>query len=394
MEQVVADDEGQYRFSHLPPGRYFVVVTAQPWYAQSPIHERMVVRFNEQGEQSFVEKETVGDSQKARSPLDVTYPTTYYAAATDSSQATPIILNPGDRANTDVTLAPVPALHVRIKTPNEQAGMSVQVFRKVFGQEMPLPVGSQSTNGYTEVAGLASGEVILDIQQFGKVANEKQTSRVMAVDLANDLEIDPAQASRSATISGHVTIEGATALPSRTFIHLHSLSSGEEMGSRVTPQGDFQFQAPYIQPGRYVVSTVNNGEAVLKTVAATGAQVSGRILELTGSGPVQLKVSLSPGVGQVKGTAMRGSKPQAGVMVVLVPRKPEENPTIFRRDQSDSDGTFTLDTVVPGTYTLIAIENGWDLEWRNPTVLNPYLRNAQVVEVRAGGKYDFKVEVQ
>ena len=43
-----------------------------------------------------------------------------------------------------------------------------------------------------------------------------------------------------------------------------------------------------------------------------------------------------------------------------------------RRDQSDSDGTFTLANILPGKYVLMAIENGWDLEWMNPSVLKPY----------------------
>jgi hypothetical protein len=36
---------------------------------------------------------------------------------------------------------------------------------------------------------------------------------------------------------------------------------------------------------------------------------------------------------------------------------------LFRRDQSDLDGTFSLHGVIPGTYTVVAIDNGWDLDW-------------------------------
>ena len=56
-------------------------------------------------------------------------------------------------------------------------------------------------------------------------------------------------------------------------------------------------------------------------------------------------------------------------MVVLVPRDPEINRDLFRRDQSDLDGTFTLQNVVPGTYTVLAIDNGWDLDWSQPGVI-------------------------
>jgi protocatechuate 3,4-dioxygenase beta subunit len=394
FQQAMADDEGHYRFSHLPPGRYFVVVTARPWYAQAPMHRKVMFRSTVgQAGDASPEQETETNSEPGRSPLDVAYPTTYYTAATDPSQATAIILNPGDRATADVTLTAIPAVHVRIKNANSQMGMNVEIFQKVFGLEMPLEVQSQSWDGYTEVVSLASGQMVLNFQ-FGNVPNQNGGGRAMPIDLANDVEIDPAQAPPAASIYGHVTLEGAAALPARMFIQLRSLTSGEELAGKVSPEGDFQIQARYIQPGRYVISTFNNGEAVVRSVTATGAQVSGRVLELAGAGPVQLKISLSHGIGQVKGTAVRDGKLQAGVMVVLVPANYEENPILVRRDQSDSDGTFTLNTVVPGTYTLLAIQNGWDLEWRAPAVLNTYLKNGQTVEVRSGGKYDFKVNVQ
>ena len=32
-------------------------------------------------------------------------------------------------------------------------------------------------------------------------------------------------------------------------------------------------------------------------------------------------------------------------------------------------GTFSLQDVAPGSYTLVAIENGWDLDWSQPGVI-------------------------
>jgi hypothetical protein len=57
------------------------------------------------------------------------------------------------------------------------------------------------------------------------------------------------------------------------------------------------------------------------------------------------------GFGQIDGVAKRGDQPAGGVMVLLVP---DENLILFRRDQSDSDGTFTLGNIVPGRYRLLA----------------------------------------
>jgi len=65
-----------------------------------------------------------------------------------------------------------------------------------------------------------------------------------------------------------------------------------------------------------------------------------------------------------------------------------------RRDQSDSDGTFTLAGAIPGKYTVVAIENGWDLEWLNPDVIKPYLGQGTPLEVMPNGKYEVKVNLQ
>jgi hypothetical protein len=66
---------------------------------------------------------------------------------------------------------------------------------------------------------------------------------------------------------------------------------------------------------------------------------------------------------------------------------PEENPQLFRRDQSDLDGTFTFHSVIPGDYTVIAIDNGWDLDWSRAAVISPYIAHGQKLLV--GGPQNF-----
>ena len=81
-------------------------------------------------------------------------------------------------------------------------------------------------------------------------------------------------------------------------------------------------------------------------------------------------------------------------MIVLTPDDPAHSSTLFRRDQSDSDGTFTLASIIPGKYTVLAIANGWELDYKNPAVLKPYLRQGTPVQVEDEGEYEIKVKVQ
>jgi len=68
-------------------------------------------------------------------------------------------------------------------------------------------------------------------------------------------------------------------------------------------------------------------------------------------------------------------------MAVLVPKEPEGHSDLFYRDQSDLDGTFAMHNVVPGFYTIVAIENGWDLDWSQPGVIAAYAKHGRKVEV-------------
>jgi hypothetical protein len=73
-------------------------------------------------------------------------------------------------------------------------------------------------------------------------------------------------------------------------------------------------------------------------------------------------------------------------MIVLVPEDPGEHRDLFRRDQSDLDGTFSLSSVPPGSYTLVAIEDGWGLDWSRPEVIAGYAKHGRAVVVSKNSK--------
>jgi hypothetical protein len=81
-------------------------------------------------------------------------------------------------------------------------------------------------------------------------------------------------------------------------------------------------------------------------------------------------------------------------MILLVPQDPDQNPAQFHRDQSDSDGSFSMAPIFPGRYTLLALENGWDLEWSNPAVLFQFLPNGLPVELKPGATLNLSAKVQ
>jgi hypothetical protein len=129
-------------------------------------------------------------------------------------------------------------------------------------------------------------------------------------------------------------------------------------------------------------------------VLASGGTANKGLVTIRKGTSVQLAITMSTALGQVNGVAELKGKPQAGAMIVLVPDDPERDIELFRRDQSDSDGTFTLPSVVPGKYTLLAIADGWDLEWNKVAVLKPYMNLGEKVEIAPNGKYKVRVSIQ
>ena len=135
-------------------------------------------------------------------------------------------------------------------------------------------------------------------------------------------------------------------------------------------------------------------ELIPVSLQATGAAVSANSVTLSPGTSVKLNVRALQADATVSGTALKNGHPCAGAMIVLVPEDSTQSAALFHRDQSDSDGTFTMSPVFPGRYTLLAIENGWDLEWSKLSVLFSYLAAGVPLEVKPGANVSINVRVQ
>ncbi len=180
----------------------------------------------------------------------------------------------------------------------------------------------------------------------------------------------------------------------RGYVQLLNRVTGERFGAPLADKGEFVIAAGPIAPGTYQVEAGTGDEAEVVRIVARGAKVAGHNLEIGNGGAVELAITLREGLGNVDGTVMREGKPDPGAMVVLVPQDFKNNLPLVRRDQSDLDGTFTLRSVVPGKYTVVAIQHGWEMDWMNPTVMGGFAKTGTAVDVRADGKYAVRVEAQ
>ncbi len=389
VRRANTDDEGHYHFGHLDPGTYFVGVSAQPWYAQHGVRHRAKQENRDFGEVSL--QPLIEQNQS----LDVVYPIAFYSNATDLSNGTPVPLHSGDMAIADFRMRPVPSIHVLVRTPAPDAGgaIGVAVTQTVAENDPIFPAAqvNQISPGLMEVSGVPQGRYNLSVEtQHGN----SMTRRSQIVQLDNDADVDATRSTSSLVVSGILRVEDGSAVPQPARVRLRTFATGENFYTTVLATGEFSFKDNPVEPGNFEIMIIEPQGLFIRSLTSASAKTSGRSFEIATAQDVSITINASKGNGRITGVALKKDKPAPGVMIVLAPLDLKSNPALFRRDQSDSDGTFALNVVVPGRYTLMAIEDGWDLEWADPSVLQKYIADGESVQIAANQKTEVSVKVQ
>jgi Carboxypeptidase regulatory-like domain len=369
MNSVMADDRGYFEFSLLPPGTYFVSANAKPWYAVYPNAQR--------GNEA---------TQKIPPELNVAYPTTYYGGATDSEGAAPLALKGGEHKEIDIRLVPVPALrlvfHVPVEQPDE--GQPTRYFANVvlrkhmFDSPEYTPQQTQMVEpGVFEITGVPAGRYDVSIN----IPSGQGMQQLGEMNLTRDgQDLGTTEGQALATLKVQLRTAEDEPLPKQYFVALRDSRQRIVAGLRGDVSGAVTVEA--IHPGKYgiVVFPMGPGKrySVIHLSSGTTA-LPGREVDLHPGASLELTADLAAGEERIDGVVQKNGKPLAGVMVALVPNDPEANVDLFRRDQSDFDGTFSLQGVIPGNYTVVAVEDAWGFEWLKAGVLARYVQHGQQV---------------
>jgi hypothetical protein len=363
------DDQGMYEMTPLIPGTYFLSASASPWYAVHP---------NSEGANSGPEGQAASTVPIDRS-LDVAFPMTYYPDVLEAESAMPIPVRGGDRVQVDIHMNPVPALRLLFHIPGDgKNGFAYpQLQQPAFDGSASVQTsgGRMVSPGLVEITGIPAGRYNVRIDGGGSGL------QMNGVDLSKDgEEIETSSGEALSNVKVSVQIPGEPTLPSRLFVGLRSGRRVIAALQPINPKGEVELDQ--IAPGRYEILVAGSTKPYsIAHIASEGGEVSGHTLTVTAGSSPSLSLSLVAGSVEVQGAAKRAGKAFAGAMVVLVPKDPEVDHDLFRRDQSDLDGTFTLHGVIPGSYSLLAIENGWDLDWSKPGVTAAYRKQGRTIQV-------------
>lgn len=359
---AMTDDTGAYEFSNLSAGEYYVAVSTSPWYA--------------------IRQPSRRNADDGESPLDVAYPVTFFDSTTEEGSATPVTIEAGSRQQADISLHAVPALRLQLPVQrNRMNGMVQPELRTmIFGTQISAEsglAGDPLHTGFVEFSGVAPGRY--ELQQG-------DPPRISDIELGSSQVIDPNAGTPAVSVSGTLRTTAGAPVPESVSLALEPVNGhNQTVLPAVARKGEFRFDA--VAPGTWTLSAQADGNVLpIVAVVTGGAILPGNQITVK-ERPLTVAAVVSPSLSRVQGFAKTDGKGISGAMIVLVPRQPSAFRALVRRDQSDSDGSFTLRDVPAGRYTVIAIQNGWNLNWTDQETIARYLPRGVAVSVsdQAGG---------
>lgn len=388
------DDRGAYEFAGLPPGSYRISVRAQPWYAVA----------------GQTRRPNTGDASPINPSLDVVYPITWFPGVSDPALAETLTLRAGDTSQADFHLLPVPSIHLRIVPPLNvtangralQAIPTAQMVGPGAGNQPFVDISFQrNEQGQIDIGGLAPGLYQVRLGGFGQGTQ----SSVVRVSDGQIQTVDMNATTTEARVTVH--LDGAREADAGSIqVNLLDPETRSGVAASVGPGGNFrgtrnrQTEAGAdrileVPPGRYEVVLQGRADVYLTGISAKGAEAAGRLVSVP-PGDSTLTLHVAEGRVTVRGFVSLQGQPTVGAMVLLVPTTVGDpaSITILRRDQSNTDGSFDIPDVIPGQYILIAIDNGWEINWSDASTLRRYLTQGVPLDLTAGGNVKQNIVAQ
>ncbi|MFZ1086685.1 MAG: carboxypeptidase-like regulatory domain-containing protein, partial [Terracidiphilus sp.] len=209
--------------------------------------------------------------------------------------------------------------------------------------------------------------------------------RVAEIDITTSQRIDPDLGTPTIALTGSLRTADGSALPENMAVNLISLDETQNHVPLQTNANGGIFSFTVVPPGSWELWAYANGKDPIITSLTIGGKTYPGNQLIVRDQPLKVTATVSLTETRVEGFARtKNGKGQSGVMIVLVPKEMAAFRSLVRRDQSDSDGSFSLRDVAPGEYTVVAIEDGWQLDWARPEVVRRYLSGGISVTVTEG----------
>jgi hypothetical protein len=265
VDQTITDDRGLYEFSGLSPAGYFVAVQAQPWYAVAAGSTRGIGNL----------QVNAGSNAAMDPSLDVTYPITYFPAATDAASASTVEVAAGATQQADIHLSPVPSVHVVLPA-GGRASLGFGGGRPM-GRGGPTPPIEELTafgalrfeptsvhplaDGSVEVGGFAPGEYALAEARRREGAGEQEFTigedAARTVSLAASAHKPEVARETTGTLTGTVLLAGEPCEGALVLLVPVVGANAALRRQQSNTDGSFGFEKVPI--GKYIAVAVDQG---------------------------------------------------------------------------------------------------------------------------------------
>jgi hypothetical protein len=395
------DDRGMYEIVGIAPGAYRIIVQAQPWYAA----------YQPRGQSS-------SNATPLDPSLDYAYPVTWFPGVDDPSLAETITLHAGDMRQADFHLIPVPAIHLRIVTPPTPGNITIgrptafpnvqQIIPGGTGQPVTSVSIQTDQQGQIDIGGLAPGTYRVGLPGQGRDSG----LAIVELTAGSARTIDLASASTEAKVT--LSFEGLSDSDSSRRVEVNLVDVDTGLGSffsndssnggpgnfgrrgRRDRSGDSSADRTIdVPPGRYEVILQGSPDVYLTALTAKGAEVAGRYITVA-AGASNLTLHLASGRATLTGIATFQDKPSVAALVLLVPTTIDDPNSlrVLRREQTNTDGSFDLGSIIPGQYILVVIDHAWEINWNDPSTLRSYLTQGVAVDLASGANIKQNIKAQ
>jgi protocatechuate 3,4-dioxygenase beta subunit len=349
------NDRGEYRLFWMPPGKYYLSVSASIRPAPG----------------------TFGPPSNVNNK----YPRTYYPGSSDVSGATEIDVPAGGELNgIDLRLAPQATYRIRGRVVDSATGQfpqnaSVMIIPRdqVVGGISTLGSQYNRNNGTFEIRDVLAGAYWIRAQM--PMSGPPQTGTrfmppptgVAAVDVtANDVEGVSVVIQPPFSIPGRVRIDGEASLanlpqirislqpPTNSFIAFRLPTPPV-----ISPDGTFAFED--VGPGEYqlnvpILGGPNAPAVFVKEARLGGADVLNQPIVISGPVSDQFDIVLGTTTVQITGTVTDDrQQPASRAQVLFIPDRRDRR-DLFRNAVTNASGQFTMRNVPPGSYTVFAAD--------------------------------------
>jgi hypothetical protein len=384
--QEATNDLGEFRIANLKAGQYIVQAQA---HGMNPAPD---------------------PADKGKQKDLGTYALTYFPGTTDTKAATPIQVTAGGTASANFSVLTSRTYHVSGTVTVAGNPRNIQMYLvSTTGQTEAVGLNE---GGRFEFAGVLPGTYVAQIVDMSAPGNggapETHTQMIGSPIVVSNSDVSGLvlQPEAGGSVNGKVRTEDGSTLEWRGMnISLVRVPQDEELpqlsdigalGGSAALKEDGSFEMKDVAGAMYLIfmggQSSQFGDYYLKSVMVDGRETVDTGFEVRAATTVD--VVLGAKGAEVDGTVVDADGNGLGGVTVmsLPPVGKQKRMDLYQRVETDATGHFSMKSIPPGAYVIVAIQEAPDNPW-TPEFLSKYGDKGELVDLGEGDKKSIVVKI-